>query len=361
MAKRIGYVDGLRAIAVLSVVIVHASVGVTDPARMPGFLLRCGMHGVDLFFVISGFCLSYPTLSTIYDKGQATFDVAAFACRRIVRIVPPYYAAIAVLAAAALFAGAQLHVRDVVEQLLFLDRHGQAHMLNSSFWTLPVEFRWYIVFPVLLWVFLRSRRAFAIIAILAACSTVTKAWSEDLLILPAFMLGIVAADVQCRRPRWTVAALPAAACFTVLGIFTTPANWDNYAYPAWQAAAFFFVVAAGSTPWLTRILSTRLLWAIGVASYSIYLIHGPVIDFAMSHGVYPPVAAAAGLAAGLLFWIVAERPFIDGPVRARILSELRAFMPRWFRSAGLPAAVELRAGDAALRLEEVLTHPNVPA
>jgi peptidoglycan/LPS O-acetylase OafA/YrhL len=348
MARRIGYIDGLRAIAVLSVLIEHASIGTADPAKMPGFLLRCGMHGVDLFFVISGFCLSYPTLAALHQKGQATFDVGAFACRRIVRIVPPYYVAIAALAAAAVFVGARLNASDILAQLLFFDRGGQAHMLNSSFWTLPVEFRWYVLFPLLLYIWTRSRRAFALIAILAACSTATKAWSEDILILPAFMMGIVAADLQCARPRWAVFSLPLAACLAALGMFTTPANWDNYAYPTWQAAALFFVVAAGSVPVVTKILSMRVLSQIGVASYSIYLVHGPVIDFALRHGAYAPVAGAAGLTAGFLFWFVAERPFVEGPLRERISNELRAFIPRWITFAGLPLKAQLRRLETAV-------------
>lgn len=70
--SRVGYVDGLRAIAVLGVVASHS---------WPWF--HYGQRGVDLFFVLSGFSLSYPTLLQLHSEGLANFDVAAFAARRL--------------------------------------------------------------------------------------------------------------------------------------------------------------------------------------------------------------------------------------------------------------------------------------
>ncbi|MGZ3506238.1 MAG: acyltransferase family protein [Vulcanimicrobiaceae bacterium] len=67
--KRIAYIDGLRAVAVLSVVTYHAGkyapasfVSLASPLSV---VLRQCYHGVDLFFVISGFCLAYPTLARL--------------------------------------------------------------------------------------------------------------------------------------------------------------------------------------------------------------------------------------------------------------------------------------------------------
>src|SRR6516164_4323804 len=92
--RRIAYIDGLRALAVLLVVAHH--IGEQYFPAVAAFGL--GRHGVDLFFVLSGFCLSYPTLERLARDGSATFDVAEFAKRRLIRIIPPYWAAIAALA-----------------------------------------------------------------------------------------------------------------------------------------------------------------------------------------------------------------------------------------------------------------------
>ena len=71
---RIGYIDGLRAVAVLSVVACHcASIYPADFTQHPILwrTLLAGKHGVDLFFVLSGFCLAYPTLKRLREQGQS--------------------------------------------------------------------------------------------------------------------------------------------------------------------------------------------------------------------------------------------------------------------------------------------------
>ncbi|HKU67801.1 MAG TPA: acyltransferase, partial [Candidatus Baltobacteraceae bacterium] len=163
---RIAYIDGLRAVAVLLVVSHHVmlhspALHVPVPFLSVAHALLEGSHGVDLFFVLSGFCLSYPLLARLRGEQTATFDVVRYFAKRIVRIVPPYYAAVAVLL---LLPGTRLGASalDVVKQLLFLDWH--TSFLNGSFWTLCVEFRWYFFFPIALALWIRRPRAFWAIA-----------------------------------------------------------------------------------------------------------------------------------------------------------------------------------------------------
>ena len=120
---RIAYIDGLRAIAVLSVVASHAYPIIRHRAQSDMDVLGI-TFGVNLFFVISGFCLAYPALRKLHDLGSADFDLARYAAHRFVRIVPPYYIAIALLYAASFFVPWVNHVSlyDVVRQALFLDR-----------------------------------------------------------------------------------------------------------------------------------------------------------------------------------------------------------------------------------------------
>src|ERR1700730_9077408 len=98
----IEYIDGLRAVAVLMVVICHAAKYTMDFHQgWPIHVLFEGAHGVDLFFVISGFCLSYPILRQVHF-GKGDFDVLKFWARRIVRVMPPYWVAFALILAVAL-------------------------------------------------------------------------------------------------------------------------------------------------------------------------------------------------------------------------------------------------------------------
>jgi peptidoglycan/LPS O-acetylase OafA/YrhL len=143
---RIDYLDGLRAVAVLAVLVSHVALhGLHGAAYRT---LMEGAHGVDLFFVISGFCLAFPTLAKRQRGTTTVFDVVDFGAKRLVRIVPPFYLATAVLLALAVVPHFVTHhsvqdglpdARSLGASLLFLDDHVQ--LMNGSFWTLMVEFR----------------------------------------------------------------------------------------------------------------------------------------------------------------------------------------------------------------------------
>ena len=337
--------DGLRGMAVAGVLAFH------------GGHLTGGYLGVDLFFVLSGFCLSYPTLARMHRDGHTTFDVVRFAAHRVVRIVPPYYLAIAFFVGFALLLGAlrlplpaamprgSISASDVAMQALFLDGAG-VKLLNGSFWTLPVEFRWYFLFPIVLWVWTKSPKAFALIAAVAAALFLTRAANVDVFVLPAFMSGIVAASLHIRRVR--LGWWPAIACIVLLcAAFATMAqtDWTYDFNPLWYLAAFAFVLVAGGSERFSSLLSLRALTAVGFASYSIYLVHEPLIAFAQEHGVNPYAAAAIGIAAGFAFWGVAERPFVEGPIRRRLLGEFEHVFGRWIPRTGIPRSY--RVGSAA--------------
>lgn len=261
-ARRIAHIDGLRAVAVLSVVAYHVYEWYTHGPQS-GFLDligRQGCHGVELFFVISGFCLSYPFVARLHATGSARFDVARFAARRIVRIAPPYYAAMAALFVLAIVL-ARFHVfvpqetvagaapLQLLKQIAFVD--GGTYFLNPSFWTLPVELRWYVFFPIALWLWTRSPRAFVAVMLLALMAYSTRAGSLDLLVLPAFMLGIVAAHAYAhdsKLARYALLLFVPVACLALTQ--TSHSGW-GFVSPYTEAAAFPFVVSAGASPLLT--------------------------------------------------------------------------------------------------------------
>lgn len=312
-----------------------------------------GHHGVELFFVISGLCLSYPLLMAVHDRGAAPFDLVAFAAKRLTRILPPFYAAIALFAAAG---PARVPVGDVVRQALFIDNGTQ--LLNSSFWSLPVEFRWYALFPLLLLLWVRSRRTFlCLIAVLFVLQQ-TRAESTDLVALPAFMLGIVAADLAIRRYRFNAFALPLFA-ITALAAFAhaSPLDSGQETSALWELSVFLLVVAAGSTSWLTRALSSGPLVFIGGASYSIYLCHELSVYYAERFGYAPVVAGASGVLFGVLFWCVIERPLTSARMRDRIVRSLTDVVRRGFRLTGIPATVNLIAGHGASYVDDALLEP----
>jgi peptidoglycan/LPS O-acetylase OafA/YrhL len=320
---RIDYIDGLRAVAVLAVIGAHT-------------IWFGGAHGVDLFFVISGFCLSYPTLLKLKETGRSDFNLIDYGIKRIVRIVPPYWSAIALLVVVYLIATA-LRFRmpwpemlpygfswqEVAKQAFFIDKH--TSFLNGSFWTLSIEFRWYFIFPVALWLWIRKPLWFVALALLSIpigliFDAKTNLGLIDPLVLPAFLLGIVAAHVQVRNVKAVqVAALPVGVILlTITLLFPQP----RVGSPICYLCAFSFVVASGYYGFLARLLSIRIIALIGLASYSIYLIHEPVIAILGRLGVWVYPCALVSVLIAFAFWWVAERPFVSGPIRRKLIGAL---------------------------------------
>lgn len=346
--ERLDYIDGLRAIAVLLVVLhhatLHSSLYLKQHVVSPWMhVVLEGEHGVDLFFVLSGFCLSYPTLARLHRFGTAAFRLHTFAARRLLRIVPPYYAAIAfcvVLSAVPGFGGMLSSWPDIVRQALFLDWHTQ--FLNRSFWTLCIEFRWYFIFPAALALWVYSRRLF--FAVAAVCLTAyltTRLRSIDLGVLLPFLLGITAAHCYINPRPWFKYFAVAAPAGVLLGIILEPllvaSSFGVDAIPlafirtnvGWQFAMFSFVVLCGYSTVAQRLLSLRPLVWIGVASYSIYLIHEPLVqrvDDALPQSIFTDYVAcvAISVACGFVFWFIAERPWVYGALRRWSLPQLEA-------------------------------------
>jgi len=355
--RRVAYIDGLRAVAVLLVVAHHAIVAsAAAPHSLLENILRHGNHGVDLFFVLSGFCLSYPTISALRHEGATVFDTARYAAHRVVRIVPPYWIAYALVLAffvAILKLGFgrpdampyYYSTSDFLKQLFFIDYHTQ--FLNGSFWTLPIEFRWYFVFPVLLFVWTRSPFWFFVIGLAALCLSYAPPGLADVQALPAFMSGIIAAELCARRPRlgpWP--AIATVALGAIAFLTTRSIGWHDGFNPSWYLFAFAFVVWAGSSQALERVLSLRAIALVGLASYSIYLVHQPVLAFLEEIGLNRWFAALIAVGAGFAFWALAERPFMSkSNVRRDLVSGFHRFFEVCFSRIGVRRSVKLN--DAA--------------
>ncbi len=366
---RVAYIDGLRAIAVLCVVIHHSAKYDAGIGYGPlQHALLEGAHGVDLFFVISGLCLSYPVLAALRDRGWASFDVPGYFARRVVRIVPPYYFAIAAIGAATLalahwgiavprgVSGSNVTGLEVVKQMIFADRRPQ--FLNGSFWSLAVEWRWYFLFPFMLPLWTRSARAFCALAIaIGAVAALTRAGGFDLPILPAFMLGVIAAQAEVAQwPGRRLAGLlfVLALCVALALEPKFSSEFFRQDQPAWQLAAFFFVVAAGIVPWMRAALSLRPLVWIGVASYSIYLVHEPIIALAeQTVGLNAALAGLAAVACGGAFWCAFERPFTSTRLKRQLVLGLRSWTAKLATIVGAPELVNMRRamGDALVTSE----------
>jgi peptidoglycan/LPS O-acetylase OafA/YrhL len=361
-ARRLDYIDGLRAVAVLMVMLFHSRVHA--PGVVLGHAFLEGTHGVDLFFVLSGFCLSLPTLEKLRREGSMRFDLVGFAAKRLLRIFPPYAFAVLIFALAgtyamsrgvALPAGMLAHfdVIDVISDLFFLDRSNQH--LNQSFWSLAIEFRWYFLFPLMLVLWVSRARAFvSVIAAAILANELTRATSTDVGVLSAFMLGIVAAHIRAHDHPFArfAPALGFVAVFAALAL-ENAYHFPVQTNPGWHVVAFSLVVAAGHEPWLRRVLAWRGLTTLGVASYSIYLVHEPIVSATMSFFVPRygfiaalPIALGLALAGGLTMWAIVERPITQRDFVAAFVVGASKRIGALFAFVGIPNEVRISSASA---------------
>ncbi|MDQ2909155.1 MAG: acyltransferase [Candidatus Eremiobacteraeota bacterium] len=323
----VAYVDGLRALAVLAVVVCHsgaATFGVAAGWRV------CGARGVDLFFVISGFCLAHPSLSRRRSgSGEGTVAFGPFLRRRLARLGPSYYGAIALFAilgmtgfglpTAPMFhhAGLRGQMHEIVADALFMP--SPQSLYNATFWTLGLELQWYLVFPALLALYVRQRLLFALAGVTFYVLYLATHVAPPIAgVLPCFMCGIVAADFRLSGKRLPTATLAFVALLLVLAIHAQlqqPADVDH-GDPLWHGVAFGIVLLAGScSVAFTRMLSARPLTFIGERSYSIYLVHAPFLAFLGHAGIPWALAAVCAVGVGFLYWQIVERRFMQPGTR----------------------------------------------
>jgi peptidoglycan/LPS O-acetylase OafA/YrhL len=360
---RLPHVDGLRAVAVLAVVIFHAwQLAGGQGSGLAARAFMAGAHGVDLFFVLSGFCLAYPFLRRFRLQESADFPVAAFAAKRLTRIVPPYWLALFVVVAlgyAHIFQ-APPPVADILKQLVFLD--GGVHFVARPFWSLPIEFRWYFVFPFALIAYLRAPRFLLAGAVgsYILYSLSRMQGSPDFGTLPAFLAGIWVADLYVTRSRIQRFAVPALLFYAPIAFTMETGNGNGFyaVEPAGVATIVAFVVAAGSLGPLRRALGHPVLRTIGAGSYGIYLIHDPILWRLESfEQVAPWLAVPITLALSLGFSWICERPFVEGPVREACLRRLKPRIAALVEKLGVPGTLTLAGPPADVIPERVAAPP----
>jgi peptidoglycan/LPS O-acetylase OafA/YrhL len=294
--KHVRSIDGLRGIAVLGVLIPHL---------IGDSITTEGARGVDLFFVISGFCLGLSAL----ERG---FHPGAFALARARRILPPYYAAILLDGIIAVCNGRLTLRHTVIEGLrnvFFMSEQSLSPPINGGFWTLFIEFRWYAYFPLLLALYLWSKPWFAILmGICAANAKWGPAVLPDTDIVPAFMLGIVAADFTLRKtplPGLTAAAIGVSTITLICDRDLLHVPYLNHGNFLWQAA-FFVILLAGIRSWVVPLTVAPLAF-LGRISYSLYLAQGSALELLSPYHISPWLAAPAVIMYSYLFYLLFEK------------------------------------------------------
>jgi peptidoglycan/LPS O-acetylase OafA/YrhL len=377
---RFAYLDGIRALAALFVLVHHSWLAVFPafPRNSGPWWLGWMLYGhlaVSVFIVVSGFSLTIaPARRGMHLPGSSR----QFLARRAWRILPTYWAALAFTClvygvVTAHQTGASVNPKAIAVHALLLQDVVNSTKPNGAFWSIAVEWQIYFLFPAMLLLCRRfgARSAVGGIAVMVVVgyelATHVALFERFLNITPQyivlFAMGVLAASLLGREspPRFAGALAPVAA---LLALAFVALCWA--AGSVWIASHFFWVdllvgaavaaliaaLAMERTPGVAALLGSRTLAGVGAYSYSIYLIHAPLLWLVWHYLVSPldlaPVArlgvllvvvTPVALVASWAFYRAFERPFLKRRSWAAWGASLRGVAPRApVPPAPLPAA-----------------------
>jgi peptidoglycan/LPS O-acetylase OafA/YrhL len=268
--------DGLRAISVFLVMFVHLKYHSAILVHLPGWL------GVDFFFIISGFLIT--TLLLREERATGVIDLFAFYARRFFRIVPIYSLVLGVYVAACLTdAGKWAQLKHALPYYLtFTNEFVASHVPFSATWTLGVEEKFYLVWPLIFFVLLaRFRKRIIVLPLLFTLTALLPFRMARSYF--GLLVGCTVAILFAHRGRWPkIDVLGKWQPVALLGLI----GFGFYLVDRNEKFVFLFSICAAllvmhlltANDWLERLLSTGGFVWVGKRSYSMYLIHGLVLD-----------------------------------------------------------------------------------
>lgn len=271
---KVEVLDFLRGIASLGVCVGHMAF----VARLAhaDLIFNYGRLGVPIFFVISGFIIPY----SLYAYKYEIRNYFTFILKRIVRLDPPYFATILLIIAMQYAAhviprnGAPFSISwiQVLLHLGYLNVFVGYPWLNAVFWTLAVEFQFYLLIG-LIYPLLFSRNSVSRIALILVLILLSRLLPHLWYVfahLPQFLMGIVAC-------QYRIGLISKRQCVLLIGLAAIFAIITPGLGIAWTVSGLLAVVFI-----LNFRLRSRVATFFGNISYSLYLLHAPVAFMALS-------------------------------------------------------------------------------
>lgn len=306
--RKLAYIDGMRGVAAVYVVIGHLwnmvdpNARVGKPSNSPEWLKELtspfwhGHLAVAAFIVISGFCLQM----SLFERGDGLIhDFVGYFSRRARRILPVYYAALGVSIAVSLtittsqafdsrFAQYLPVTAENIRSHIFLYHNldpGQMYKLNGALWSIAIEAQLYVLFPLLVLGLVYVGRLIWLAIVAGAVIYAMPFVPLKLYIwyLPLFLLGMALAHMAYRPAirlgtRYHLFALIGLACLgvAIYGIFQVWFTPIADAFIGIATACFLYagLVAPWSLP--SRIFGFPVFAGVGLFSYSLYVLHNPI-------------------------------------------------------------------------------------
>lgn len=357
------YLDGLRALAALTVVLCHCvlpnwhewplGISITSKLRLFSLYDNLGHFAVNLFIVLSGFCLMLPV---VRNGGFLKGGSAVFLKKRAIRILPSYYLATAfTLLLIGTLIGHQtgtpwdvsLPVTDwnILANLLLVQNFTEhAGAINHAYWSVSLEWWVYFLFPALI---LSWRRfgalgsillAMALSVILVGGCLFLFERSYTLQYVGLFAMGVFAASIAGSgnpSSRWLAeqmngVTLAVLTLFVLVlcrfGVKLLGGQWGppliDYVVGVWVVCLLVMLIS-GRLSFLRKGLSFRPIVFIGTFAYSIYLTHAPIVQILWEYGIAPMklpdleayvlfkiLAIPTTVCVAYGFYLICERPFV---------------------------------------------------
>ena len=272
MTQKIRELDGLRAVAILVVMVTHFS---HQRVLVGGYL------GVDLFFVLSGFLITSLLLS---EERAGGVGLGNFYARRALRILPPLLAS----AALALALGV-ISWKAALAAIFFVANIVDVHLAAFvPMWSLSVEEHFYLLWPFLFLALGRHRPRFVAYAILAVVATRVVLLSMKIGIYEqtyaradSLLVGCGAALLLSQRPlplaRWI-----GPTTFVALLVTFAFMPWRSFEMMSFGFTVLAFICAAlivaviSTDTWVSRFLRWEPMQYVGRRSYGLYVYHAPL-------------------------------------------------------------------------------------
>lgn len=368
-------IDGLRAVAVVAVILFHTNLGIATG----------GYVGVDVFFVISGYLISSIILR---ELGQKRFTFVGFYERRIRRIFPALFVVLAATTVAAWFIlppnQLQTYAQSLVATTGFAANvffwlksgyfGGDAELFPlTHMWSLSVEEQYYVLFPVVALIAARGRKWFmdAVMGVglvvslwlclnyapreqmMAFFLTPMRAWE--------LLFGVF---IAMHETRWRAALTgrrfvgPALELAAVAMILVPVVVYDSATpFPGWTAVppvlgSALLILLSRPDTLVGRVLASRPFVLVGLMSYSAYLWHQPLYALSRMQGFAGhgwPAYAVLIAATFVLAWLSLK--YVEGPFRDRSRFTRRQIYAGFFLGSALLIAAGL-AGHLKLGFPE---------
>ncbi|MDB5150372.1 MAG: hypothetical protein JWQ57_4392 [Mucilaginibacter sp.] len=356
MRQRIQTLDGLRFLAAIGVLWIHTWTAHGNPRFYIGKIdladfMAIGVNGVELFFVISGFCMYYFYAT----KSEFSYhDFYRFLVKRFVRLSPAFYVAtiIYILVEKFIYHSQVNSLFNLLHSIFYLNYLFGQYVTASHFWTLTVEWQFYFTIPFIL--IYQNKIGFkktfliifSIIFLAAIISVFILRNTDDMLTGTIifrgveFGCGVIAARLFIKndaflknRILWLIACIIITYSGRIL-VSKPILNLSYYYYNLFKVFGFTLMglgfagilyLSVTSVKWLHLILGNRVFKTMGRVSYSFYLLHGltipvivpltitymPFLKGIMAPAVSTLIAAIILFPISMLSYNLLEKPYLS--------------------------------------------------